>query len=58
MNISNEGVLSGYVIFPCYEEQKKIAEYFEKLDQMIKLRRERLEKLRQIKKILLRKMFI
>lgn len=41
-----------------YEEQKAIGEYFSKLDQLIALNKEKLEKLKNIKSLLLDKMFV
>lgn len=58
MNVSDEAVLSGSVIFPCYEEQKRIADYFDRLESFIFFQKQRLEKLQCIKKALLEKMFI
>ena len=43
---------------PCLEEQKKIGEYFEKLDHLITLHQRKLEKLQNIKKSMLEKMFV
>ena len=43
---------------PCLDEQKKIGEYFEKLDHLITLHQRELEKLRNIKKSMLEKMFV
>lgn len=43
---------------PCLDEQKKIGEYFEKLDNLITLHQRKLEKLQNIKKSCLEKMFI
>ena len=42
---------------PCLDEQKKIGEYFEKLDNLITLHQRELEKLQNIKKSMLEKMF-
>ena len=43
---------------PCLDEQKKIGEYFEKLDNFITLHQRELEKLQNIKKSMLEKMFV
>lgn len=43
---------------PCLDEQKKIGEYFEKLDHLITLHQCELEKLQNIKKSMLEKMFV
>ena len=43
---------------PSLEEQKKIGEYFEKLDYLITLHQRELEKLQNIKKSMLEKMFV
>ena len=43
---------------PELEEQKKIAEYFENLDNLITLHQRELEKLQNIKKSMLEKMFV
>ena len=43
---------------PCLDEQKKIGEYFENLDNLITLHQRKLEKLKNIKKSMLEKMFV
>ncbi len=43
---------------PCLDEQKKIGEYFEKLDNLITLHQRELEKLKNLKKACLEKMFV
>ncbi|MEQ3254464.1 restriction endonuclease subunit S [[Clostridium] innocuum] len=43
---------------PCLDEQKKIGEYFEKLDNLITLHQRELEKLKNIKKSCLENMFV
>ena len=43
---------------PCLDEQKKIGEYFEKLDHLITLHQRELEKLKNLKKACLEKMFV
>ena len=42
---------------PCLDEQKKIGEYFEKLDHLITLHQRKYEKLTNVKKSMLEKMF-
>jgi restriction endonuclease S subunit len=37
MKVSSENALKGYVIFPNYEEQKAISEYFAVIDHLITL---------------------
>ncbi|GAA6391421.1 restriction endonuclease subunit S [Megasphaera massiliensis] len=46
------------VIIPPIEEQKKIAEYFAYLDNLITLHQSKLEKLKKIKKSMLERMFV
>ena len=46
------------VIIPCYLEQKKLGQYFSQLDHLISLHQRKLEKLKNIKKSMLEKMFI
>ena len=43
---------------PCLDEQKKLGEYFEKLDRLITLHQRELKKLQNIKKSMLEKMFV
>lgn len=43
---------------PCLDEQKKIGEYFSTLDNLITLHQRKLEKLKNIKKSMLDKMFV
>ena len=42
---------------PCLDEQKKLGEYFEKLDRLITLHQRKFEKLTNVKKSMLEKMF-
>ena len=44
--------------FPKKEEQKKIARFFEEIDNLITLHQRELEKLQNIKKSMLEKMFV
>ena len=46
------------VLMPSMEEQRVISEYFEKMDNLITLHQRKLEKLRNIKKSMLEKMFV
>ena len=57
MKVSDENALKGEVIFPSKEEQEQISEYFEKLDNLITLHQRKYEKLQNIKKSMLEKMF-
>ncbi|MEQ2393340.1 restriction endonuclease subunit S [Lachnospira rogosae (ex Hitch et al. 2025)] len=43
---------------PCLDEQKKIGEYFEKLDNLITLHQRELDNLKKLKKACLQKMFV
>ncbi len=58
MKVSDENALKGEVCFPSRDEQIKISEYFAKLDNLITLHQRKLEKLGNIKKALLEKMFV
>ena len=58
MKVSAENALKGYVSFPNYEEQKTIAEAFSIIDHLITLHQRELEKLQNIKKSMLEKMFV
>lgn len=59
MNISDEAVLTGYVMIPKdIKEQQRIASYFRSLDKQISLQEQQLEKLKQIKAACLDKMFV
>lgn len=58
MKVSDDNALTGLVIFPSYEEQTRIAEFFECLDYLFTLHRRKLEKLKNIKKSILEKMFV
>ncbi|MCT7646024.1 restriction endonuclease subunit S [Aliarcobacter butzleri] len=57
-NISKNKVMEIYVPIPHIEEQKKIGNYFQKLDKQIDLQQKELEKLKNIKKASLSKMFV
>ncbi len=58
VHIHNSDLENVVLLYPKYEEQEKIGEYFSKLDSLITLHQRKLEKLRQIKKSLLEKMFV
>ncbi|WP_445080786.1 restriction endonuclease subunit S [Lactococcus sp. KTH0-1S] len=47
-----------FVDYPCFEEQQKIGEFFEQLNDSIALHQSKLDKLKSIKQSLLQKMFI
>lgn len=58
MKVSSENALKGNVIFPSYEEQKAISEFFTNLDNLISLHQRKLEHLQKQKKALLQQMFV
>jgi type I restriction enzyme S subunit len=58
MKVSSENALKGLVTFPSYDEQKAISEYFSVIDNLITLHQRELEKLKNIKKSCLEKMFV
>jgi len=59
-----QGNLSGAIVkhlnidLPCYDEQKKIGQFFKHIDHLITLHKRELEKLKNIKKAMLEKMFV
>jgi type I restriction enzyme S subunit len=57
-NITSTDVSNFQILFPKTAEQKKIAEYFTHLDALISLQQQELEKLKNIKKACLEKMFV
>lgn len=57
LNISFEEYTSISVLLPKIEEQNRIADYFRNLDNLITLHHRKLEKLKNIKKSMLEKMF-
>ena len=57
-NISKNGVMEIEVPLPNFKEQQKIGSYFSHLDSLISLQQRKLEKLKNIKKSLLEKMFV
>ena len=58
MNISDSDTLLGKVIFPSLKEQQAIAKIFEEYDRLIQLNEQKLEKLRNLKRAMLDKMFV
>ena len=59
MNVSETEWLSGDVVVArSYEEQKSIGKYFKAFDDLITLHQRKLEKLKNVKKALLEKMFV
>lgn len=58
MKVSSEGALLGDVIFPSYDEQTQIANYFMTFDKQITLEEQKLESLKRIKSACLDKMFV
>ncbi len=58
LNISRGTVEDFVVDYPCQDEQRKIAKCFQNLDTLITLHQRKLEKLRNIKKSMLEKMFV
>lgn len=58
INLNSELVQSTNIFVPKIEEQEKIGSYFQKLDKQIDLQQKELEKLKNIKKASLDKMFL
>ena len=58
MKVSAENALKGPVCFPSRVEQESISAFFSVLDNLITLHQRKLEKLKNIKKSLLEKMFV
>ena len=58
VHIHNSDLENVVLLYPKYEEQEKIGEYFSKLDSLITLHQRKLEKLKNIKKACLEKMFV
>lgn len=56
-NLNKDLVNSVELIFPCLEEQQKIADFFTDFDNRIELERQRLQTMQEIKKGLLQQMF-
>ena len=57
-NISKSKMMEIQINLPCMIEQKKIGEFFKQLDNDITLHQRKLEKLKNIKKACLEKMFV
>lgn len=57
-NISKNKVMEIAILLPSLDEQKLIGQYFRKLDNLITLHQRKLEKLKNIKKSMLDKMFV
>ncbi|WP_224728280.1 restriction endonuclease subunit S [Cysteiniphilum sp. JM-1] len=57
-NISKTKVMDTTVAIPCLEEQIKIGNYFQKLDNLINQHQQQISKLKQIKQACLNKMFV
>ena len=58
VHIHNSDLENVVLLYPKYEEQEKIGEYFSKLDNLITLHQRKLETLQKMKKSLLQKMFV
>ena len=58
MKVSDKNALKGEVCFPNRDEQIKISGYFAKIDNLITLHQRKLEKLKNLKKACLEKMFV
>lgn len=56
-NISKTKMMDVSIIFPDYEEQKKIGEYFQNLDNLIASQQQELDGYKELKKGLLQQMF-
>lgn len=57
-NLSQNDLNNAYLPIPNSKEQEKIGAFFSKLDKLISLQQHKVEKLKNIKKALLNKMFI
>ena len=57
-NINAENIKSTFIKLPSLAEQKKISDYFQNIDHLISLHQRKLEKLKNIKKACLEKMFV
>ena len=57
-NINAENIKSISIMFPSLDEQKKISDYLIYIDHLITLHQRKLEKLKNIKKSMLEKMFV
>ncbi len=57
-NLVANDFLKEFVLVPALEEQKKIGEYFSNLDNLITLHQRKCEKLKELKKFMLKNMFV
>ena len=57
-SINSEQLKNSEINIPLNEEQKQIGNFLEKIDNLITLHQRKLEKLKNIKKSLLNKMFV
>ena len=57
-SLNSDNIKNADVLIPDVDEQEKIGEYFRNLDQLITLHQRELEKLQNIKKSMLEKMFV
>lgn len=57
LEVSNNSMSKIELYFPKYDEQKCVGNFFQKLDYLIQLQQQKIEKLRQLKKGYLQKMF-
>lgn len=58
MKVSDDNALLGLVMFPYYDEQTKISQFFEAMDILITLHQKELDLLKDLKKSKLKQMFI
>ena len=58
MKVSDENALKGEVCFPSRDEQIKISEYFDRLDNLITLHQRKCDEIKELKKCLLQQMFV
>lgn len=56
--VSDEDALSGLIKYPSKPEQQKIGQFFSKYDSLISAQQKEIDKLKDIKKSLLQKMFV
>lgn len=56
--VSDEDALSGLIKYPSKPEQQKIGQFFSKYDSLINAQQKEIDKLKDIKKSLLQKMFV
>lgn len=58
MKVTAANALLGMVVFPHRDEQKKIADFFERLNSFISFQQKKLERMQRLKGALLEKMFV